>query len=82
MRLLDGEKQVGLWNVQMYLTPAEARELVAGLSKLLMDPEANEHEHVLSTESGREISVSLITPTKLKDMSGYTSAERRMFEEK
>jgi hypothetical protein len=25
--------------------------------------------------------VSLITPTKLKDLSGYTSAERKMFEE-
>jgi hypothetical protein len=81
MRLLDGEKQVALWNVQIYLTPAEAKELVARLNKLLVDPEANEHEHVLSTDSGREISVSLITPTKLKDLSGYTSAERKMFEE-
>jgi hypothetical protein len=82
MRLLDGEEQVPLWNVQLYLTPAEASELVAALNKLLADPEANEHEHVLSRESGREISVSLVTPTKLSDLSGYTPAERKMFEDK
>ena len=46
MRLLDGEKQVPLWNVQLYLTPTEASELVAALNKLLVDPEAKEHEHV------------------------------------
>lgn len=75
-------EEVPLWNIQIYLTPAEARELVAGLNKLLVDPEANEHEHVLSTERGREISVSLTTSTKLKDLSGYISAERKMFDEK
>ena len=63
-------------------TPAEATELLAALHKLLVDPETNEHEHVLSKDSGREISVSLITPTKLKGLSGYTLAERKMFEEK
>lgn len=82
MRLLDGERQVPLWNVQLYLTPAEAKELTAALNKLLVDPEANEHEHVLSRESGREVSVSLVTPRKLKDLSGYTPAEREMFGEK
>ena len=82
MRLLDGEKQVPLWNVQLYLTPAEASELVAALNKLLVDPEAKEHEHVLSRESGREISVSLVTLTKLNDLSGYTPPERKMFQEK
>ena len=81
MRLLDGEKEVALWNVQIYLTPAEARELVAGLNKLLLDPEANEHEHVIDGEWSRDF-CSSITPTKLKDLSWYTSAEREMFKEK
>ena len=82
MRLLDGEKQVPLWSVQLYLTGSEAKELIVALTKLLVAPEANEHEHILSRESGREISLSIVTPSKLKNPSGYTAAEQKMFKEK
>jgi hypothetical protein len=51
------------------------------LKKLLADPEANEHEHVFSKEGRREISVSVITSAKLRNLDRYSKAERAMFEE-
>ena len=80
MHILDGEKQTPLNEVQFYLTPEEAIELREKLDTLLKDAEANEHEHIISGD--REISFSLITPTKLKNLSGYSAAERKMFERK
>ena len=80
MHILDGEKETPLYQVQFYLTPADAIELREKFASLLNDAEANEHEHIIS--GGREISFSLITPTKLKNISGYSAAERKMFSEK
>ena len=82
MRLLDADQQLPLWNVQLYLTTSEAHQVVAALTRLLNDPEANDHEHVAALDGLREISVSLVTPRKLEDLSRYTEAERRMFEER
>ena len=80
MRILDGEKQVPLHEVQLYLSPEEASELRNKLERLLQAPEANEHEHLIS--DGREMSFSIITPTKLKDLTRYSSAEQKMFNAK
>ena len=77
MYILDGDKQTPLHHVQFYLTPAEAIDLREKLASLLKDVETNEHEHIIS--GGREISFSLITPTKLENLSDYSAAERKMF---
>ena len=77
MRILDGENQLPLHQVQLYLTPQEATELKQKLDLLLKDPEANEHEHLIS--DGRDLSISLITPGKLKDISRFSAAEQVMF---
>ncbi len=82
MRILDGDKQIPLRNVQLYLTPREAEKFCQALKLLLVDPDANEHEHVFAEDASREISVSLLTPAKLRDLSGYSKAERKMFEER
>jgi hypothetical protein len=82
VRMLDAEGGRSVYQLQLYLTPGEARELRAALDRLLVDPEANDHEHVLAEDSGRELSLSLVTSAKLRDLSGYTLAERRMFEER
>lgn len=77
MRILDTDKQSSLRGVQLYFTPEEAAELKKKLERLLADPEANEHEHLLA--DGREISFSLITPSKLSNLSRYSQAEQKMF---
>ena len=82
MRFLNGDEQTALRNVQAYFTPDEAVELCSALSKLLANPEANNHEHVFSKDGSREISVSLITSAKLQDLSGYSAAEQKMFKER
>jgi len=82
MRLLDVENKSSLWNLQLYLTEKEAKELHSELEKLLKDPEANEHFHVFSEDSGREISCSIITPTKLSDISTYSKLEQEILKEK
>ena len=82
MRMLDPEGDRSVYQLQLYLTPGEARELRKALDSLLVDPEANEHKHIFSEDSGRELSLSVVTPAKLRDTSGYTAAERRLFEER
>jgi len=56
MRMLDVENKCSVWNLQLYFPVAEAKKLHTELSKLLDNPEANEHFHVMSEDSGREIS--------------------------
>jgi hypothetical protein len=80
MRILDGEKQAPLHNMQLYLTEKAAREFVELLGLLLTNPEANGHEHLFS--DGREISLSIITPSKLADLSKYPKGEQKMVGEK
>ena len=82
MRFLDGDKQTALRKVHAYFRQKEAAELCSALTKLLADPEANEHEHVFSKDGSREISVSLVTSTKLQDPSAYSAAEQKMFKER
>lgn len=78
MRMLDPTRKEPVQTVQLYLTQREAEELRDGLSVLLRDPEANEHIHVYDDDMSRELSCSLVTATKLKDLSGYTKLERRL----
>ncbi len=70
MRFLDAEGKSDLRNLQLYLTPTEAREMVEQLSTLLDDPDAFEHFHVFSDDGGWELSCSLVTARKLSDATG------------
>jgi hypothetical protein len=78
MRMLDPNGKVSLWQLQLYLTISEAKEMKQMLDALLKDPEANEHETVCG--DGRELSFSLLTEKKLKG-GGYTPLERKCFAE-
>ncbi len=82
MRILDVENKSSLWNLQLYLTESEAKELHSELSTLLNNPEANEHFHLISEDSGRELSCSLITPKKLDNISSYSKLEQKVLLEK
>ena len=66
MRILDTDYQGPIRRVPLYLTAREAADLRGALDRLSRDPEAREHEHVLSDDASRELSVSLVTPTKLR----------------
>ncbi len=74
MRFLDADGTSNVRNLQLYLTPAEAKEIVQQLTTLLSDPEAEEHFHVFSEDGGWEMSCSLITERKLSD-TRYTKRE-------
>ena len=78
MRLIDSDGERALDQVQLYLSPDEARWLVAELGKLIVDPEAAEHFHLISEDGGGELSCSVVTPGKLA-AGRYTSGERRAF---
>ena len=82
MRLLDGDKQVPLHIVQLYLTLGEATKLRDALTNLLIDPEANAHEHISAEDGTRELSVSVVTEAKLKNVGRYSKAEQKMFTER
>jgi hypothetical protein len=76
MWMLDAKSKSPVHSLQLYLTVSEAEKLRAALDTLLEDPEANEHEHVLG--GGCDVSLSIITDTKRKDLPGYTDAERSL----
>jgi len=77
MRALDSKTGKALGQIQLYLSPAEARKVIQELEGLLRDAEANEHFHLLSEDGAEEISVSVVTEAKLA-APGYTAEERRM----
>ena len=80
MRMLDVERKQGVYNLQFYLSPKEAAEFHKYLGELLEDHEANEHRHVFAQDMSREVSFSIVTPSKLED-SGYTELEHSIFDE-
>jgi hypothetical protein len=82
MRMLDTNGDRSVHQLQLYLTPREAQELRTALGRLLVDPEANEHEHVFAEDAGRELSLSIVTPTKLRALKGYTRVEQQLFDER
>jgi len=82
VRMLDTDGDRSVYQLQLYLTPKEGMELRAALDRLLLNPDLNEHEHVFAEDAGRELSLSLVTPAKLRDLSGYTAAEQKLFRER
>ena len=81
MRILDTDNQGPVRRIHIYLTPAEAEHLRQALDRLLRDPEASEAERVVADDGSRDLSVSIVTPGKLREVKRYTDAERRMFAE-
>ena len=76
MRLIDSAGERRLGHVQVYLSPGEARQLMAKLGKLVAEPEAREHFHLLSEDGEGELSI--VTLGKL-NTEGYTSGEGKAF---
>lgn len=81
MRILDTDNQGPVRRIQLYLTPREAADLRDALDRLLDDPEATANERVLAEDTSRDISVSIVTASKLRELRRYSDAERRMFAE-
>ena len=82
MRVIDTDKKHSVRSAQIYLTVREAEKLHEQLGQLIKVPEANEHFHVIADDASREISCSILTPTKLAEGRHYTDLERRVFSEK
>lgn len=78
MRFMNGEDGAPVRNLMMYLSVGEAEDLVFNLNYLLRDPEALEHDHCYDHIGGFEMAFSIITPTKLSNMSVYTERERAL----
>jgi len=72
MRMLDVERETSVSNLQLYLTQKEATELIKELSRLLKEPEANEHLHIFSEDMDREtrIQPASATPAAWKTSAG------------
>jgi len=81
MKIIDDRRKQSVESASLFLTPREAREMRSNLDDLLKDPEAHEHFHVYSDDNSREISCSIITEQKLKDLSKYNSLERQILAE-
>jgi len=80
MRMLDVEREQGVRTLQLYLSPTEAEALHRHLGTLLLDPEANRHQHVHADDMSRELSLSIVTTSKLSS-GRYTALERRILDE-
>src|SRR2546429_7940617 len=65
--MLDHDREHSVRTLQLYLTPAEASALSDKLRLLLVDPEGDEHDQVLSDDASRDLSFSVITSNKLRD---------------
>ncbi len=81
MRMIDFNKKCSVNAISIYLTQDEADQLCYKLNKSLKDPEANEHFHIYENDMSREISCSIITEKKLKDLKRYNKLERKILYE-
>ena len=78
MKLIAVDRKCSLKVVSLYLTVKEAKQLRDELERLLKEPEAKEHLHIYEEDMSREISCSIITENKLKNLSGYNKLERQV----
>lgn len=78
MRMFDPNGGEVVSQLQLYLSPSEAKKLASELETLIRDPEANEHCHLFSEDGSDELSVSIVTEAKLA-RGGYTAQERKAF---
>jgi hypothetical protein len=76
--MIDSDRAEPVRNVQVYLTLGEAESLVQQLRNLIGDPEANQHLHVATEDHDRDLSISIVTETKLNRPTRYSDLERRV----
>ena len=77
MRMLEPNAKSEIHVLQLYLTQREAEQVKSELERLLRDPEANDHFHILSEDGRRDLSCSIVTSSKLA-AGGYTQLERKL----
>ncbi len=83
MRIINFDKKSSIKTISLYLTEDEASHLKDELELLLKNPESNDHFHIYDVKNpGREISCSIITENKLKNISGYNKLEQQVLTEK
>lgn len=75
MRILDAQREHSVRELQLYLTEADALELVQALQWLLEKPEEYLHAH-LAADRSRDVSLSILTDAKIHDIDRYSPAER------
>jgi hypothetical protein len=77
--MIDFDRKSPMKSISLYLTPDEASQLKEELEKLLRAPEAHEHFHIYDAKDpNREISCSIVTESKLKNLSGYNKLEQKI----
>jgi hypothetical protein len=81
MKMIDDQRKQSVKSLSLFLTTREAREMRDNLEHLLADPESNEHFHVYSDDNSREISCSVITESKLKNLKNYNKLEQQVLSE-
>jgi hypothetical protein len=82
MRIINMDTKASARLIQLYLTPNEASEFRKELDRLLAKPESNDHSHISSEDSNCELSFSIITESKLKNINRYTKLEQKILTEK
>ncbi len=79
MKIIDYTQEDEIKNVGLYLTKDEAMEFRNELNRLLEDPEAVSHFHVHDRQgSSSEMSCSIITKQKLKEIHKFNQVEQRI----
>ena len=82
MRMIDLDRKCTTKSLSLFLTVSEATQLKDELQALLKNPEAQEHFHIYSTDNTRELSCSIVTDNKLKNIKGYNNLEQQALAEK
>lgn len=75
MRIFDAERKQTIHELYLYLTEADAKELVQAVQWLLERPEEMIHAH-LSSDRSREVSLSILTPEKIRGIAAYSPEEQ------
>jgi hypothetical protein len=79
MKIIDYKQEDELKNVGLFLTIEEAIEFRNELNRLLEDPEALSHFHVHDRQgNSADMSCSIITKTKLKEIHKFNQVEQRI----
>ncbi len=66
--------------VFLYMTVEEAERLADGLASLLADPERVDHVHVKEDNGSRQVSLCLVTQSKLQQATRFSKVERALFQ--
>ena len=80
--MIDMHSKAAVRLLQLYLAPKEALEFRNELDRLIANPEANEHSHIYSEDTSCELSFSILTENKLKNIKSYTKLEQKILTEK